>query len=68
MNQVAILHRKSKHYPEKVVCGVFKYADVNITERAMDQWKVVFVWKFPEFRDAEFTVEWTEFFPASGVC
>jgi hypothetical protein len=67
VKEAAILYRKSKHWPDKIACGIFVYVDYDTTYMVIERWKAEFVEKFPEFRDAEFTVDWTESFPASRV-
>lgn len=57
-----VLSRKSKFYPEPVLCGVFQYEDgsASSAEQRIEYWKDNFLRKFPEFKDAEFTQEYTD--------
>ena len=61
--KAAILYRRSKHYHEPVVCGVFIYADMEIANRAITNWISIFKCKFPEFKDAEYEIVWADIFP-----
>jgi len=67
MPQVAILFRKSKHYPEKVICGVFDGADDGEVLKGIATWKLSFFSRFPEFREAEFSIEWVDYFTADTL-
>lgn len=60
MKQTAVLFRKSEFYPDPVICAVFNYSNSLDTYQEIDRWKIRFVKKFPEFNNAEFTVEWVD--------
>lgn len=62
MKKVLVLFRKSKFYPDPVICGVIEIVDGSYIEafRKRDAWVHNFTQKFPEFKDANFTHEEVE--------
>jgi len=62
MKKVLILYRKSKFYPDPVVCCAIEVIDGSYVDamRQRDAWVHNFTQKFPEFKDATFSTEETE--------
>lgn len=62
MKRAIVLYRKSKFYPDPVLCGVFAYEEnyTSAAQQRIDFWKQDFLTRFPEFKDAEFTQEYTD--------
>jgi len=62
MKKVLILFRKSKFYPDPVICGVIEIIDGSYIEafQKRDAWIRDFTQKFPEFKDTTFSTEEVE--------
>ncbi len=64
MKRAIVLFRKSEFYPKPVLCGVWEYEEheLRAAEDRIAQWKNEFLSKLPEFKNAEFTADYTDIF------
>lgn len=62
MKGAIVLRRKSTFYPTPVLCAVFEYEVPWTTpaEQVIQTWISEFLRKFPEFKDTEFSQEYTD--------